>query len=122
MTDEQIIQNAIKAATEFKDWYHPQMSFYDGYIAGAHSRDEEISRIQESLDECRRTLFQLCNPWRNAKTDLPKDMKPVVGYDDGRIDIYEYSPEENIWSIGMLISDAPEYWMPIPELSKEGQR
>lgn len=56
------------------------------------------------------------NLWRDAKNDPPKDMKPVVGYDDGIIGVYEYSPEEKIWSIGMLISDAPEYWVPIPKL------
>jgi hypothetical protein len=44
MTDEQIQQNAIKAAADFKDWHHPQMSFYNGYIAGAHSIQEHIEK------------------------------------------------------------------------------
>lgn len=60
------------------------------------------------------------NQWRDAMVDPPKDIKPVVGYVDGIIDVYEYSPEEKIWSIGMLLSDAPEYWIPMPEKLKGG--
>ena len=58
------------------------------------------------------------NPWRDAKTDPPEDMKPVIGYADGIIEQYEYFPEEKIWSLGLLISNAPEYWIPIPETPK----
>ena len=70
MTEEQIKQNAIKAAADFKDWHHPQMSFYDGYIAGAHSRDEEIEQLGKSYHDMFLTLAnkieQLRKPWTNV--------------------------------------------------------
>lgn len=58
MTEEQIKQNAIKAATEFKNWRHPQISFYDGYIAGAHSRDEEIKELETELESLRKGFYE----------------------------------------------------------------
>lgn len=94
MTGEQIKQNAIKAATKFKDWHHPQMSFYNGYIAGAHSRDEEIKELKHIINEqdgvicsldCedrmsiikQRDKFieenkQLRNPWVSVEDRLPE--------------------------------------------------
>lgn len=108
------------------------------------TRDEEIKQATEIAwtrvpdiiknDFIKRTVFnqgayELAkwadehprNQWKDAKNDPPKDMKPVIGYADGWICLYEYSPEEKIWSVGLFICDAPVYWMPVPELPKGGK-
>lgn len=140
MTEEQIKQNAIKAAAEFKDWHHPQMSFYDGYIAGAHSLADEIKELKEnlgSLQEQYDSLFEgfkkrgtklgelmkenvkLRNPWISVEehpTDVTKDY--LLEYEDG-------SHIVAMWDSGMWMSKnlhplkEPTRWMPIPELQKE---
>lgn len=81
----------------------------------------EIKFLKRKLVECDKMYRELQNknPWRDAETDPPKDGKPVIGIDKyGVITQYEYSPEEKIWSMGMFISDAPEYW--VPTISVEG--
>lgn len=52
MTDEQIKQNALKAEKEHGNFNYQYQgeAFNKGYIAGAHSRDEEVTRL--SAEDC----------------------------------------------------------------------
>lgn len=147
MTNEQIKQNAEIYAEEhavridnggFEEEYDYKEQ-EDAYIAGAHSRDEEISRMQESLDECRRALFQLRNPWISVKDRLPEDGDVVIT----RIVHVVKGGGEHSESVqhleqmyrGRWLTDSMEqhrrngilydcisevtHWMPIPKLPKE---
>lgn len=118
MTEEQIEQRAEKYADGFIADAIFKRYLRDAYIAGAHSRDEEISRMQESLDECRRVLFQLRNPWISIEDGLPEeplticavwlkgdDLVPHISlYDSGRF-------------LLLPVDVTVTHWMPIPQLS-----
>jgi hypothetical protein len=136
MTDEQIKQNAIKAAADFKDWHHPQMSFYDGYIAGAHSRDEEINKLQEEnlhmesllsmhrkmTGEYELKLQKLCDPWISVEDRLPEESKKYKGWlsdtvfvvtnkDDGTSARYDHATKT--WCPAKILQGSITHWMPI---------
>lgn len=90
MTDEQIKQNA-------EDWVKPLIGEQDGkynendvslslmknaFIAGAHSRDEEIEVLEHQLNNtsinlkiARKELDQLRNPWISVDDGLPEKIK-----------------------------------------------
>lgn len=70
MIDKQIKQNAIKTAADFKDWHHPQMSFYYGYIADAHSRDEEIEQLGKDYHDMFLTLANKIEQLRKSWTNI----------------------------------------------------
>lgn len=80
MTEEQIKQNAEVYAEERCIRYNEQYgACYDAYIAGAHSRDEEIVGYQsqinmmaDALQQCMDELNKLHNPWISVKERLPK--------------------------------------------------
>jgi len=136
MTEEQIKQNAIKAAADFKDWHHPQMSFYDGYIAGAHSRDEEINKLQEEnlhmesllsmhrkmTGEYELKLQKLCDPWISVEDRLPEESKKYKGWlsdtvfvvtnkDDGTSARYDHATKT--WCPAKILQGSITHWMPI---------
>lgn len=137
MNDEQIKQKA-KAYADNAMKVPAYTRAYDAYIAGAHSRDEEISRMQESLGECRRALFQLRNPWISVKDRLPKDgdivLTRIVTIAEGGgesdesvryhkqmyIGLWETDRMEHCRMAGILIDFISKvtHWMPIPELKK----
>ena len=87
MTEEQIKQNAEVYAEERCIRYNEQYgACYDAYIAGAHSRDEEIYDLKRDIEdlqkmvkmrsdafECaRKEIGRLSNPWISVKERLPK--------------------------------------------------
>lgn len=95
MTDEEIKQNAGIFASFGRESFQPQKEYellVEGYIAGAHSRDEEIEKLKERLmlaDESiadadkwiakykldianlEAKLDQLRNPWISVKERRP---------------------------------------------------
>lgn len=62
MTEEQIKQNAEVYAEERCIRYNEQYgACYDAYIAGAHSRDEEIEELKKRIAELEDEVAQLAN-------------------------------------------------------------
>lgn len=144
MTEEQIKQNAEEYAINSGYEPLPKCGWIDctttdtygisvdSYIAGAHSRDEEIEELQkenlymESLlsmhrkmtGECELKLQKLRNPWISVEKhpdDVTKDY--LLEYEDG-------SHIVAIWDSGMWMSKnlhplkEPIRWMSIPQTEK----
>lgn len=86
MTEEQIKQNACEYASIGRgafQTYEEYAQLRDAFIAGAHSRDEEIERLKEIRDEylygfkkADKELQNLRNPWISVKD---KKYRPAVG-------------------------------------------
>lgn len=76
MTEEQIKQRAeeyaLKRTLVSTDSFHGMV---ENYLAGAHSRDEEIKRLYNSLEHFRSIINNLRNPWINASKQLPPEGK-----------------------------------------------
>lgn len=144
MTDEQIKQNAEEYASEN---YHPYGSetnpqylivSEDSFIAGAHSRDEEIGRMNTTIRLyanqialLRKEIDQLCNPWISVEERLPDavDSKEfghrrlskqvLCVYEDGKCHVVRYDHNCNCWrwANGYGQMHEPKMWqyIDIPE-------
>ena len=159
MTDEQIKQNAEKCADGFIADSIFKRYLRDTYIAGAHSRDEEIKELKrknveyfqsmeywqkrarklyirrikqgEQMKELRDELDKLCNPWRDAKKELPemteetreyKESPAVfICFDDDTVGVAYYSYSWKRWESRGAGIPTPKYWMPISKLPKGGE-
>jgi hypothetical protein len=148
MTEEQIKQNAEKYADVFGRHMVDYYGVKDAFIEGAHSRDEEIKELKEeieSLQEQYNTCFdgftkrgtkmgelmkenvKLRNPWISVEDRLPMENPNNKGYSVEVIGLFsddcickcDCSIEEGIWFIGIITSDPPTHWMPIPQLKGE---
>lgn len=142
MTEEQIKQNALKAEKEHGNFNYQYQgeAFNKGYLAGAHSRDEEVEQLRKALSSTQQAMAELahmaCNPWISVEDKLPERMtsrdsngariinccsKDVFGYDAlykiGRLVCYNHETEmwesHDAYTIGEIT-----HWMPIPELKK----
>lgn len=82
MTEEQIKQNAEEYANSMRlstenppSDYH--IGIYDGYIAGAHSRDEEIEQLKKAVSSAQKAMAELAemirNPRINVTDKLPEE-------------------------------------------------
>ena len=87
MTEEQIQQNALKAEKEHGNFNYQYQgeAFNKGYIAGAHSRDEEIGRMNTTIRlyanqiaQLRKEIEQLRNPWISVKDRLPETGADII--------------------------------------------
>lgn len=144
MTDEQIKQNAdeyaLKRTLVSTDSFHGMV---ENYLAGAHSRDEEIKELNNLLEARRESLFQstkritelemennqLHNPWISVEERLPEKIKNkgvskyvFVTWPDGTRGEAYYNYEEYKaprWEIKGAGIMEPEYWMPIPKLKEK---
>ena len=132
MTDEQIKQNAEAYAEQHAvridgGGYEEEYDYEEqenAYIAGAHSRDEEIKGLYNSLEHFRSIINNLRNPWISVEERLPKEDKDDKGYSveviglfpDGRVSKCFCSIEEDIWFFEGLTCDKPTHWMPMPKL------
>lgn len=139
MTDEQIKRNALKAEKEHGkfNYQYQGEAFNKGYLAGAHSRDEEIEELKKELEdmtklknffassldiydkdnkELQDELNLLRNPWVdvNNESNRPKKGKQIIiAFDDNARTILKYTDKDlfEIWNA--------HHWMPIPEIQKE---
>ena len=74
MTDEQIKQRAEEYADSMKyingepEWCADR----DAFIAGAHSRDEEIRQLHDVINDYSETIDKLRNPQISVEDRLPK--------------------------------------------------
>lgn len=137
MTEEQIKQNAEAYAEEHAvridggGWeeeydYKEQEA---AYIAGAHSRDEEIEKLKRLYEEALHKYYEseckLRNPWISVEERLPEEdidnngysVKVIGMFANGGISDCFCSLDENIWFIDGLTCDKPTHWMQIPNLN-----
>ena len=132
MTEEEIKQNAEVWAEEHKmrtDFGYGWPETYDtkqqadAYIAGAHSRDEEITRLSAEIEDdnyviskLREELNRLRNPWISVEdeTNRPEiGEQIIIAYDEAARNILKYTGKElfEIWNA--------HHWMHMPGLKKE---
>lgn len=146
MTDEQIKQNALKSEKEHGNFNYQYQgeAFNKGYIAGAHSRDEEINELKDRIERqkaiisfddlneeaLRKELNQLRNPWISVEERTPEDNMVVLLWLGGCYKVALLRDKKwwecTGWNIegGRPALDAlstceVEYithWMPIPEV------
>lgn len=82
------------------------------YLEYVESRDELIEAISRN------------HPWISVNDKLPEEDTDNKGYSvdviglfsDGSICKCNCSIEDRIWFIGIIISNQPTHWMPIPEV------
>ena len=131
MTDEQIKKDAERYASVY---YHPYDSennpqylivSEDSFIAGAHSRDEEIGKLKKLYEEALHKYYEaeckLRNPWISVEDRLPGIGERVfVRYGDVIHSLYSsaYMLEKDLWSIEGYGNGSITHWMAIPELKK----
>ena len=135
MTEEQIKQNAeewVKSLISEEDggYNENDVSLFlikNAFIAGAHSRDEEIERIKNEaaaiMDEAcalKTELDKLRNPWISVEERLPKVGEFVfVSLANGYVCRgVLYDDVEEIWYVDEYGIVDVTHWMPIPELKK----
>ena len=84
MTEEQIEQNAEEYSKKnygipFEDNSSMNVEISEeSYIAGAHSRDEEVKRLYNSLEHFRSIINNLRNPWISVEDEKPAEEKDVI--------------------------------------------
>ena len=140
MTEEQIKHNAERYANRYEirgtsEGEYRYMDKKDAYIAGAHSRDEEINLLRDTLQseqeqshehiiELQKELNLLRNPWISVEDMLPKEGQPLVVVNKSGNRYYCYyntsieefvtiDPDGNSWNVCDV-----SHWMLIPELKK----
>ena len=154
MTDEQIKQNAEQYAEEHMvrtdggGWeeeydYEEQKA---AYIAGAHSRNDEIEHKNTAIKELGKVcgdllvenlnlktdLYKLQNPWISVKDRLPEEEVNNISIPVAAITNegywfkgqYDYDNKEWFFSedpdhLDFEAGEFVTYWMPIPELKKK---
>lgn len=145
MTDDQIKQNAKAYAVIETACNSCQRYCERGFIAGAHSRDEEIEELNNQLEARRESLFQctrritelemennkLRNPWisvEERRPDYPEseydiDNMYLVCREGGSLAFPAIFRRNGKWYIydHMQTTEiiTPDYWMPMPKLNKE---
>ena len=147
MTEEQIKQNAEVYAEERCIRYNEQYgACYDAYIAGAHSRDEEIYDLKRDIEdlqkmvkmrsdafECaRKEIGRLSSPWISVKERLPEEGSDNISIPVAAITNkgYWFKGQFDFNNKDWFFSEDPDHldfeedefvthWMPIPKVNKE---
>lgn len=140
MTEEQIKQNAEAYADSIKEIRGKldRCATRDDFIAGAHSRDEEIATLEGLLKIKEHEIKQLQNPWISVEERLPKDgekvfTRSVLIIEGGGVrnkeeqyltQIYicrwitDKTKQTNMCGVKYNIVDKVTHWMPIPQIEK----
>lgn len=128
MTDEQIKQNAEEYANTFQNMcgFYERENCIKDFIAGAHSRDEEIGRMNTTIrlyanqiSQLRKEIEQLCNPWISVEERLPVPHTPVYAKNDKRTWFFALRPDKREKPWYDIVGRHPEevtHWKQIPEL------
>ena len=132
MTNEQIKQNAELYAINGNTRGSLSLEILfqntrDAFIAGAHSRDEEIESLQRRVsmwkheaEVAAKELDQLRNPWISVEDRLPEEALPLVVVNKSGNRYYCYynasieefvtiDPDGDLWNVCEVT-----HWMPIP--------
>lgn len=131
MTDEQIKQNADAFAMKVAESHIIEkrpayVAAFNTFMAGAHSRDEEVNQLENALrnvneycHKLRNKVYELRNQWISVEDRLPKKGECVfVRYGDVAHPLYSsaYMIEKELWSIERYGNGEVAHWMPIPPL------
>jgi hypothetical protein len=137
MTNEQIKQNAEKYADKlYEDGRCTESTaptIQEIYIAGAHSRDEELENLQirvsmwkHEAEVAAKELSRLRNPWKDASVEKPPhdpdcddetSIYVIVRQEQGNVLEAYYDYDNNDWrdrEHNWRLQD-PTHWMTIPE-------
>ena len=66
MTEEELLQSLVDASLKYSSFPHLRVPYADGYIDGAHSRDEEIEELEFKIMKLKherdfyRSAYRLC--------------------------------------------------------------
>ena len=136
-TEEQIKHNAELYANRYEirgtsDGEFRYMDKKDAYIAGAHSRDEEINLLRNTLQseqeqshehiiELQKELSKLRNSWISVKERLPKQKGGKIRSDVVLVTIgqswtvaeYHFGDRRWINLLGERETIEPEYWQEV---------
>lgn len=120
MTEEQIKHNAERYANRYEirgtsDGEFRYIDKKDAYIAGAHSRDEEVLKLlksQENVEE------KLSNQWISVKDRLPKKKDGKIRSDVVLVTLgqswtvaeYHFGDKRWINLLGERETIEPKYW------------
>lgn len=123
MTEEQIKHNAERYANRYEirgtsDGEFRYIDKKDAYIAGAHSRDEEVLKLlksQENIEE------KLSNQWISVKDRLPKKKDGKIRSDVVLVTLgqywtmaeYHFGDKRWINLIDKREIIEPEYWQEV---------
>lgn len=148
MTDEEIKQNALKCADDFIADATFKRYMRDTYIAGAHSRDEEIKELKEEIEslkeqynscfdgfskrgtklkELLKENVKLSNPLISVKDRLPEESRKHMGRlsdtvfvitDKGDGTSARYDWSTKTWCPAKILQGHITNWMPIPQIKK----
>lgn len=139
MTDEQIKQNAkeyahkVNVFAEDEDIY---LVAKDGYVSGAHSRDEEVEILQNQIEELSEQLKmnaeniqKLRKPWINVDERLPEEEADNISIPVAAITNkgywfkgqYDYDNKDWFFSedpdhLDFETDEFVTHWMPIPKV------
>lgn len=96
MTRE-IKQNALKAEKEHGNFNYQYQgeAFNKGYIAGAHSRDEEIKELKEEIESLKEQYNSCFEGFSKRGTKLGELMKENVKLNNPWISVEDRLPEKN---------------------------
>lgn len=107
MTDEQIKQNAEHHIRELGVQGESRYFEMNGYIAGAHSRDEEIKELKEEIESLKEQYNSCFEGFSKRGTKLRELMKenvklsnPWISVEDG---LPEEDKEEEYWSVEVYV-------------------
>lgn len=129
MTEEQIKQNAEAYADNIKviRGKLERCATRDDFIAGAHSRDEEIATLEGLLKIKEHEIKQLRNPWKDASMEKPPydtdcddetSVCVIVRQEQGNVLEAYYDYDNNDWrdrEHNWRLQD-PTHWMFTPEV------
>lgn len=136
MTEEQIQQNAEDYINENTQGVVIEANvrnfLLDVYLAGAHSRDEEIGTL-EGLLKIREHELKLRNPWISVEERLPGKSRGLYKLEEdeqhkhvlfrtrngltfsGYLDAEEIWRDERSLPVYFITSSPVTHWMPIPD-------
>lgn len=142
MNEEQIKQNANEYATKHEACHGGFPNFRNAFLAGAHSRDEEIAELKERLKfaddsiadadkwiakykldiaNLEAKLEQLRNPWISVEDMLPEEHSRVlIMFCNGTVTYNDYIGVGDI-NYMKAHSKTITHWMPIPALNPAEQ-
>lgn len=89
----------------------------------------EIESLRNEIEKLKAELNKAQNPWRDAKTDPPKEWQEVFAHVPNLcggeyckltyLDNYRWSQDEGDWTTEF--TDSTVHWMPIPQVPEGGE-
>ena len=117
-----------------EDTPHPvhELPIIEAHIAGAHSRDEEVSKLEKALHnvnewchQLRNKLYEQRSSWISVEDNLPDPHTPVYAKNDKRTWFFALMTDNRVRPWYDIVGRHPEevtHWKPIPKpILKKGE-